>query len=82
MARIIATATEAAAVNKCQHRVVNILAVAPNDPSHNIRTVIQHTAAQIALNPNLAPTYVAAGAAGAITPGLPIIYINGYSAPN
>jgi hypothetical protein len=79
MPRIIAFA----AGNVGNIKTVNVLAVAPADDAHRVKTYTQVTAAvAAAAAPGQIPTFMASGAAGAVTAGLPIIFINGYTAPN
>jgi hypothetical protein len=64
-----------------QHlKTVNVLSSAPLDPHHSIKEYLQLTAALARVQHN--PTFMASGAPGAVTKGLPTIYINGYSAPS
>ena len=60
-------------------RTVNIITTQAADKALHLREYVQVTAAQAAANPNLIPTFMAAGAS---TKGLPTVYINGYTAPN
>lgn len=71
------------ALNAGNLKTVNIVASAPADDTHRVKTHTQVTAAAFGTAvPGSIPTFMAAGAAGAITPGLPTIFISGYSAPN
>jgi hypothetical protein len=75
MPRIIAFAAANQGILKTVNVVTSLTGYSPG----SIKTSLQETAAQAGGNPNTQPTVMASAS---LTPGLPTIFVSGYTAPS